>query len=67
MLVLTRRFGETFMIGDTTKVTILGFRRGEVRVGIDAPTHIEVHRKEIYDRIQDGEVFPKKSRRQDVS
>jgi len=63
MLVLTRRFGETLMIGDTVQVTLLGLRGGEVRMGIEAPTHVEVHRKEVYDRIQGGEVFTKKQRR----
>jgi carbon storage regulator len=52
MLILTRHLGESIMIGDEVTVTILGVRRNQVRVGIDAPKHIAVHREEIYQRIQ---------------
>lgn len=53
MLVLTRRAGGSIMIGDNVKVTVLSTNEhGEVRVGITAPREIEVHRQEIYQRIQ---------------
>ena len=55
MLILTRRFGESLMIGDSVKVTVLGVKRGQVSVGINAPREIEVHREEVYDRIRDEE------------
>lgn len=52
MLILTRRVGETLYIGDDVKVTVLGVTAGQVRIGIDAPKDTEVHREEIYLRIQ---------------
>ena len=51
MLVLTRKLGETITIGDHIKVTIVGIDRGQVRLGIEAPRDVIVHREEIYQRI----------------
>lgn len=52
MLILTRRVGETVMIGDEVTVTVLGVKGNQVRVGINAPKTVAVHREEIYERIK---------------
>ncbi len=52
MLILTRRVGETIMVGDDVTVTVLGVKGNQVRWGISAPKRVAVHREEIYDRIK---------------
>jgi carbon storage regulator len=53
MLILTRHLGETIVIGDDVQVTILGIKGGQIRLGINAPKDLSVHRLEVYQRIHD--------------
>ncbi|HBP1685483.1 carbon storage regulator CsrA [Pseudomonas aeruginosa] len=52
MLILTRRVGETLMVDDDVTVTVLGVKGNQVRIGVNAPKEVAVHREEIYQRIQ---------------
>ena len=54
MLILTRKEGETIMVGDQITVTVLGVKGNEVRVGIEAPREVAVHREEVWQRINDA-------------
>lgn len=56
MLILTRRVGETLMVGDDVTVTVLGVKGNQVRIGVNAPKNVSVHREEIYQRIQKEKV-----------
>lgn len=55
MLILTRRIGETLMVGDEIAVTVLGVKGNQIRLGVDAPKSVTVHREEIYQRIQNAD------------
>jgi len=55
MLILTRRIGETIVINDDVTVTVLGIKGSQIRMGINAPKDVQVHREEVYQRIQDEE------------
>jgi len=52
MLILTRRIGESLMVGDEVTITVLGINGNQVRIGINAPKDLPVHREEVYDKIQ---------------
>ena len=52
MLILTRRIGETVIVGDNIKITVLGVKGHQIRLGIDAPKDVSVHREEIYNKIK---------------
>ncbi len=58
MLILTRQIGETLVIGDDIRITVLMVRHGQVRLGIDAPRAVPVHREEIYRRIRAARARP---------
>ena len=59
MLILTRNIGESLMIGDDIKITVLGNERGnQFQIGIEAPKDVPVHREEVYERIQDKDKNP---------
>jgi|TARA_B110000881_G_scaffold16285_1_gene12047 carbon storage regulator len=69
MLILTRRVGETLVIGDDVTVTVLGVRGNQVRLGVNAPKDVAVHREEIYQRIQnekDAENSTESSQNDDI-
>ena len=53
MLILTRRIGDSLRIGDEVSVTVLGIKGSQVRIGVNAPKSVSVHREEVYDRIND--------------
>jgi carbon storage regulator len=58
MLILTRRVGETLIIGDEVSVTVLGVKGNQVRIGVNAPRDVSVHREEIYERIKTEDDTP---------
>ncbi len=61
MLILTRRIGETLNIGDDIQVTVLGIKGNQIRLGINAPKDVPVHREEIYERIRHDDIEEEQS------
>ena len=61
MLILTRRIGESLIIGDEVRVSVLGVRGHQVRLGVTAPRNVTVHRDEIYQRIHDNDQAPRET------
>ena len=61
MLILTRRVGESVVIGEDVTVTVLGVKGNQVRIGINAPKTVAVHREEIFERIKNGQGAPDRS------
>jgi carbon storage regulator len=62
MLILTRRVGETLMVGEEISITVLGIKGSQVRIGVNAPRTVSVHREEIFERIRSErgeEITPK--------
>lgn len=55
MLILTRKMGETLLVGDNVEITVLNIRGNQVKLGVKAPQDISVHRQEIYERIQSAQ------------
>ena len=66
MLILTRRVGEALMIGDQTKIVVLGVKGSQIRLGINAPKDVMVHREEIYEKIQGAEDLEYKEKIQKI-
>lgn len=58
MLILTRKVGETLVVGDDIRITVLGFKGSQVRLGIEAPADVAVHREEIFHKIQKEDESP---------
>lgn len=58
MLILTRRVGESLMVGEDITITVLGVKGNQVRIGVNAPKDVAVHREEIFNRIHDGDQAP---------
>lgn len=61
MLILTRKVGESIMIGENVEVKVLGLRAGQIKIGIEAPRDLKVHREEIYERIRAEEERKRKA------
>jgi len=55
VLILTRRMGESIRIGDDVTITVLGVKGSQIRIGVDAPREVQVHREEIYQRVHDDD------------